>query len=140
MHRGHDGDANMLTPVVETKSSDAAAPEMAKRLNHGCFCITLDRAALSRQLDAEIGIPGFAAALASSHPSLFSNVPVFVSPETMLAMECVVAAIEAALTNHAEHDDADGHHGMDRHDSADGGVQHAVTGTSFNGAAKRKSD
>lgn len=52
----------------------------------------------------------------------------------------LVAGIEAALTNHAEHDDADGHHGTDRHDSADGGVQHAVTGTSFNGAAKRKSD
>ena len=96
MHRRNDGDANMLTPVAEKKSSDAAAPGMAERLNHGCFCITLDRAALSRHLDAEIGISGFAAALASSHPSLFSNVPVFVSPETMLAMERVVAAVEAA--------------------------------------------
>lgn len=86
----------MLTPIAETTSSEAAAPEMAERLKHGCFCITIDRAALSRHLDAEIGIPGFAVALASSHPSLFSNVPVFVSPETMLAMERVVAAVEAA--------------------------------------------
>ena len=96
MQRRNDVNANMLTPIADTTSSDAAAPEMAERLNHGCFCITLDRAALSRHLDAEIGIPGFAAALASSHPSLFSNVPVFVSPETMLAMEHVVAAVEAA--------------------------------------------
>lgn len=86
----------MLTPIAETTSSEAAAPEMAERLKHGCFCITIDRAALSRHLDAEIGIPGFAVALASSHPPLFSNVPVFVSPETMLAMERVVAAVEAA--------------------------------------------
>lgn len=86
----------MLTPMAEKTSSDASAPEIAERLNHGCFCVTLDRAALSRHLDAEVGNDGFAAALATSHPSLFSNVPVFVSPETMLAMEHVVAAVEAA--------------------------------------------
>jgi len=86
----------MLTPAAEKKSARAAAPALAERLNHECFCVTLDRAALSRHLDAEVGIAGFAAALASSHPSLFSNVPVFVSPVTMLAMEHVVAAVEAA--------------------------------------------
>lgn len=86
----------MLTPAADRKSADAAVPELAERLNHGCFCVTLDHAAFSRHLDAEVGISGFAAALASSHPSLFSNVPVFVSPDKMLAMEHVVAAVEAA--------------------------------------------
>lgn len=92
----NDVGAHMLTPAAEKKSADAEAPALAERLNHGCFCVTLDRAALSRHLDAEVGIAGFAAALASSHPSLFSNVPVFVAPDTMLAMEHDVAAVEAA--------------------------------------------
>jgi hypothetical protein len=77
-------------------TSPAKAPNSAERLNQGCFCITLDRAALSHHLDAEVGIPGFAAALASTHASLFSNVPVFVSQPMMAAMKSVVAAVEAA--------------------------------------------
>ena len=68
----------------------------AERLNQGCFCITLDRPELLRALDAEVGSAGFAAALATSHPSLLSNVPVFVTPETMIALTEVVAAVEAA--------------------------------------------
>lgn len=83
-----------------TARPDEAPPiatiDAANRLNHGCFCITLDRQALMRQLDVEIGAPGFAAALSISHPALFSNVPVFVSTETLAAMESVVAAVEAA--------------------------------------------
>ena len=87
----------MLTPTGEKTYFGDTTPERAVRLNHKCFCITLDRVELSRLLDAEVGIAGFAAALASSHPSLFSNVPVFISPETMLAMEHVVAGVEAAV-------------------------------------------
>lgn len=75
---------------------DAMAADTAERLNHGCFCVTLDRPALLQALDVEVGVPGFAAALADSHPSLFSNVPVFVSQNTMAAMGGVVAAVEAA--------------------------------------------
>lgn len=82
--------------MANETSSPAMAPDTAARLNQGCFCITLDRAALSRHLDAEVGIPGFAAALASTHGSLFSNVPVFVSEPMMAAMKGVVAAVEAA--------------------------------------------
>ena len=68
----------------------------AERLNQVCFCITLDRPELLRALDAEVGSAGFAAELAISHPSLLSNVPVFVTPETMIALTKVVAAVEAA--------------------------------------------
>lgn len=68
----------------------------ADRLNHGCFCITLDRAALLQALDAGVDIPGFAADVANSHPSLFSNVPVFIAEDMMKAMESVVAAAETA--------------------------------------------
>ena len=74
-----------IMPVVDT----------ADRLNHACFCIILDRQALMRQLDVEIKIPGFPAGLASSHPPLRSNVLVFVSEDSVTAMESVVAAVEA---------------------------------------------
>jgi hypothetical protein len=86
----------MLTDSPAEPSPNTHSVDAADRLNHACFCITLDRQALMRQLDVEIGTPGFAAALAGSHPSLFSNVPVFVSKETVKAMESVVAAVEAA--------------------------------------------
>jgi hypothetical protein len=69
----------------------------AERLNRACFCITLDRPKLLRSLDAEVGSLGFAAALAKSHPSLLSNVPVFVTPETIIALTQVVAAVEEAV-------------------------------------------
>ena len=68
----------------------------AERLNQICFCVTLDRPALMRALDAQVGSLGFAADLATSRPSLLSNVPVFVTPETMMALTQVVAAVEEA--------------------------------------------
>lgn len=68
----------------------------AERLNRACLCVTLDRAALGAALDQEIEEPGFAKALALSHPSLFSNVSVFMSVETLGAAVRVVRAIEAA--------------------------------------------
>eukprot|EP01030_Chromulinospumella_sphaerica_P019427 gene19427-19319_t len=68
----------------------------AELLNRGCFCITLDRQALEKALDREVGTTGFAASLADSHPLLFSNVPVFVPAETMAEMARVVTAVEAA--------------------------------------------
>jgi hypothetical protein len=68
----------------------------AEQLNDGCFCITLDRGALEKLLDGEVGLEGFTKGLTESRPSLFSNVPVFVSADTMTAMAQVVRAVEAA--------------------------------------------
>ena len=68
----------------------------AERLNENCFCVTLDRGALEKSLDQEVGSEGFTKNLIQSRPSLFSNVPVFVSAETMTAMAGVVSAVEAA--------------------------------------------
>lgn len=45
------------------------------RLNRGCFCITLDRRALAKALDREVGNEGFAETFFNSHPTLFANVP-----------------------------------------------------------------
>jgi hypothetical protein len=86
----------MVTPCSESEALTRIGVDAADRLNQGCFCITLDREALARTLDIEVGTAGFAAGLAKSHASLFSNVPVFVSRAMIADMEDVVAAIEAA--------------------------------------------
>jgi hypothetical protein len=68
----------------------------AERLNHGCFCVTLDRKRLVEVLDREVGVQGFAEQLSISHPTLFSNVPVFVPAVALAEMARVVGAVEAA--------------------------------------------
>lgn len=80
---------------------DVGAPSLARqgvteRLNQGCFCITLDRNLLAEALDLEVGVAGFAEQLTTSHPTLFSNVPVFVPSATFGGMTRIVSAIEAA--------------------------------------------
>jgi hypothetical protein len=67
----------------------------AERLNHGCFCVTLDRKLLVEVLDREVGVQGFAEQLSTSHPTLFSNVPVFVPAVALAEMTRVVGAVEA---------------------------------------------
>lgn len=68
----------------------------AERLNRGCFCITLDRPGLATALDSEAGVAGFAEHLKGTHPTLFSNVPVFAPEEVLAEMLRIVAAVEAA--------------------------------------------
>lgn len=68
----------------------------SQRLNFGCFCVTLDRGALAEALDQEVGVAGFAATLAQTHPTLFSNVSVFVPAKALVEMAGVVVAVEAA--------------------------------------------
>jgi hypothetical protein len=68
----------------------------AERLNHGCFCVTLDRKTLADVLNREVGVQGFAEQLSASRPNLFSNVPVFVPSVALAEMARVVGAVEAA--------------------------------------------
>lgn len=82
--------------VLAEQSPAALFAATADRLNHSCFCISLDQEALMQTLDHEVEQRGFAEALATSHPTLFSNVPVFVSQDTVATMERVVAAVETA--------------------------------------------
>lgn len=63
-------------------------------LNADCTCISLDRAALCRALEAEVGDAGFCRALLASHPTLISNLPVFMRTEHAAGMAEVIRAIE----------------------------------------------
>ena len=66
-----------------------------KRLNQGCFCITLDRNELGHSLDKEAGESGFFKHLIADRPHLFSNLPVFLPEAALVEMSAIVGAIEA---------------------------------------------
>ena len=48
-------------------------------LNSACFCYSLDREALARALDSELGQPGLADMVRQRCPFLFAALPVFVA-------------------------------------------------------------
>ena len=78
-----------MTPAEQARTRTRA-------LNRGCHCVTLDRAALLRALEAETGEPGLWGLLAATHAHLFSDTPVFVTGEDVDRMAAAVRAIEAA--------------------------------------------
>lgn len=69
---------------------------VSERLNRECFCITLDRDALSEALMQEVGDPDLWASLGKARPNLFSDAPVFLSEGDIAEMLGVVRAVEAA--------------------------------------------
>jgi hypothetical protein len=75
---------------------DALDKAVADRLNRTCACVTLDRSALREALEAAVDDPAFCETFVDPRPHLFSNVPVFVSPQTLADMQRIVDAIEAA--------------------------------------------
>ena len=82
----------------EIHNDGVAGLDSAERLNRGCFCVTLDRPMLAKIFDQEVGVKGFTSALEQSHPSLFSNAPVFVPASVLSEMTQVVKAVEAAAS------------------------------------------
>jgi glutathione synthase/RimK-type ligase-like ATP-grasp enzyme len=66
-------------------------------LNTDCFCITVDDAALQRELDADAATRGLYESLRQTHAYLFSHAPIFVSRDNVTAMERLVTAVETVL-------------------------------------------
>lgn len=65
-----------------------------EQLNRDCFCFSLDRDALARALDAELGQPGLSDMVRQRCPSVFAAQPVFVAASQMQRMAQVVRAVE----------------------------------------------
>lgn len=78
-------------------SQGCAATSAPEDLNRECFCISLDRDSLHARLESELGAHGLPAALADSHPHLFSALPVFVSGRHIEQTARVVSAVEAVV-------------------------------------------
>ncbi len=64
-------------------------------LNRDCFCITLDRTALSAAMQRDAGDAEFFAEQIETRPHLFSNAPVFLPKRDEAAMHAIVTAAEA---------------------------------------------
>ena len=60
---------------------------MIETLNTDCFCISLDRAALRRTLQADPAAGGLERLIAERCPNHFAALPVFVSREHVDAMQ-----------------------------------------------------
>lgn len=73
------------------------APMSIERLNSGCFCISLDQAALREALESGIGSPGLFDLVQQRCPYLFAARPVFVSQAHMARMAEVVRAVESVV-------------------------------------------
>ncbi len=64
-------------------------------LNADCACVSLDRKALGHALELAVGDPKFSRRLAETHPTLISNLPVFIRAEHASRMAQIIEAIEA---------------------------------------------
>ena len=68
---------------------------MIEHLNRDCFCISLDREALARALESELGQPGLYALVRARNPHMFSAQPVFVARRHAQRMREIVQAVES---------------------------------------------
>ncbi|MCY1169069.1 MAG: hypothetical protein V4573_21215 [Pseudomonadota bacterium] len=66
-------------------------------LNQECFCISLDRAALTASLNRELGTPELSAMVQERCPYLFASQPVFVAAQQIQRMADVVRAVESVV-------------------------------------------
>ncbi len=79
--------------------------KLAERLNSDCQCISLDRAALSRELRQAPDGDALALMITQDRPHLFSGSTVFVSGEHVQHMAAIINAIErvVAMPAYLEH-------------------------------------
>lgn len=84
-----------MKEVIDTTTADL--------MNQDCHCLTLDRDALARSLDEELGAPGLSAAVRERCPTVFAAQPVFVSARHLQRMAAVVRAIDSVVALPAWH-------------------------------------
>jgi len=72
-------------------------PRSPTTLNEDCSCITLNREALFRAIEQDIGDPETSRLVTEARPHLFSNVSVILSDADLTRMTATVAAIERAV-------------------------------------------
>ena len=77
--------------------STLAPAARIEQLNRECFCLSLDRDALARALDAELGQPGLSELVRERCPFMFAAQPVFVAAPRIRRMAQVVRAVESVV-------------------------------------------
>jgi hypothetical protein len=87
-------------------SNNPPASGLSDFLNRECFCITLDRDALSREMEKETRDDEVCETIVKERPHLFSNAPVFLSEADTRGMAQLVRAIESVAEVSAYRDAA----------------------------------
>ncbi|WP_136416031.1 hypothetical protein [Herbaspirillum sp. ST 5-3] len=86
-----------MSSHLESPPIDGLSRLVSATLNSGCFCTSLDEAALGHALESELGSPGLSALVREWCPYLFSAQPVFISTDHMARMAQVVGAVESVV-------------------------------------------
>lgn len=81
-------------PPAQLHCASSGALEL---LNQECFCISLDKAALSASLNRELGTPELSAMVQERCPYLFASQPVFVPALQIRQMGEVVRVVESVV-------------------------------------------
>lgn len=88
---------NDPTDSADSCASECAHPLSAEALNRDCFCVAVDRPALHAEVERVLLANGLTAALADSHPHLFSSLPVFVAQRHLDQAAQVARALEEVM-------------------------------------------
>jgi len=82
---------------MNPQTAGLESPDLAERLNTSCQCVSLDRAALRRELAHAPDGVALAGMIESDRPHLFSGSVVFVSGENIKRMAEIIAAVESVV-------------------------------------------
>jgi hypothetical protein len=70
----------------------ASSVDAAENLNRSCQCAVVDLASVRARIDVAVGA---SSAIVDTHPNLFSEIPVFLAPAHLAAMQRTIEAIES---------------------------------------------
>jgi hypothetical protein len=78
---------------------------MIEAMNSDCFCVSLDREALRKVIEADPSVTGLSALIEERCPHLFAALPVFVSRSHVDEMAKIIAAVEEVVALPAYRDE-----------------------------------
>ena len=88
------------SPLPESQGTSDLRPQGhgVEPLNSQCFCISLDNAALKRELETKTGTHPLPPMILENYPNMFASIPVFVSRQHLQRMAAIIAAVETVVS------------------------------------------
>jgi len=98
------GDGNRRRGDAGGQNEAEPANQLADMLNRFCHCINVDRDALRRTLETNLGKSGAYSRLLKTHPNLLAESPVFLSRDQVDQMKKIIGSIQnvAALKTYQD--------------------------------------
>ena len=102
--RDIDAEKSMIEPkdqshIQESQGTSDLRPQGlgVEPLNRQCFCISLDSAALKRELETKTGTHNLPPMILENYPNMFASIPVFISRQHLERMAAIIAAVESVV-------------------------------------------